>query len=68
MSPIDLSGVCPRASSPLDLARADLARVTAAYFAGAPVYDQMRALEDKLFAMMWPKATRAKFTPPANWI
>jgi hypothetical protein len=53
---VDLSGVCPRATSPLDIARADLARVTSMYFAGAPVYDQMHALEEQLFDMMWPNA------------
>jgi|HubBroStandDraft_6_1064221.scaffolds.fasta_scaffold494183_4 hypothetical protein len=49
---IDLSGMCPRATSPIDLVRVELARVTAAYFAGAPTYDQMRVLEEKLFNLM----------------
>jgi hypothetical protein len=70
---VDLSGVCPRATSALDIVRADLARVTAMYFVGAPVYDQMHALEDKLFGLMRPKARPRPskgFHPPpsAEWI
>jgi hypothetical protein len=50
---IDL-GICPRAVSALDLVRAELARMTSMYFAGAPVYDRMHALEEQLFNMMHP--------------
>jgi hypothetical protein len=56
---VNLSGQHTR--SALDLVRIELAQVTAAYFAGAPVYDQMHALEDKLFDMMWPNVLKGVY-------
>jgi hypothetical protein len=55
---VSLASTCPRAVSELDMIRAALARVTGAYFAGAPVYDEMHRLENELFDMMRPNARR----------
>lgn len=57
----------PTSRSALDIVRVDLARVTSAYFAGAPVYHRMHALEDKLFDMMRP-ASRLRRIPQVTEI
>lgn len=53
---VDISNKPTR--SALDLVRVELAKVTNAYFAGAPVYDQMHALEGQLFDMTRPTTRR----------
>lgn len=44
----------PKSKTALSLIRVELARVTAAHFAGAPTYDTMCDLELQLFDMLHP--------------